>query len=138
VAANTAPIFPLTADNQWPATALTAANTARDGTGTVTLVYTAPTDGGSVVKIVLVSRGANPRSVARVFLNNGLTNATPANNTLLTEQVLPMTTASEIEQQHRIEIPMNMWLVATHRLYMTLGTAVTDGWQATAVAQKFS
>ena len=72
MAANNNPIFTAAPDVQWAA-ALTAANTAKDGTGTVATVFAADaTNGGYVHKLVARAAGTNVATVLRVFVNNEL------------------------------------------------------------------
>ncbi len=131
--ANTAPIFSRTARINW-ANNITAANTARDGTGTVDTVFTADAVNGSFVnKLIIRPRGTNVATVMRVFLNNGLTNATAANNVLIHEIGLVATTASETASLFAAELPLNLALPPGYRLNVTLGTAVAAG-LAVAVA----
>ena len=130
--ANTAPIFSIAARADWAAAAVTAANTAKDGTGTVTTVFTAgAVDGSFVQKIVIRPLGTNVATVMRVFLNNGSTNATAANNTLIAEIGLPATTVSEIAALIGVEYSLNLPVPATDRLHVTLGTAVAAGFAVT-------
>ena len=97
MAANTAPIYSRTPDVQWGATALATANTAKDGTGTVLTAFTADaTEGGRIEKLKVRAIGSNTATVLRVFINNGSTNATPANNVLYVEQTIASTTLSEV------------------------------------------
>ena len=77
--ANTQPIFSSLGDIQWGPTSATTANTAKDGTGTVLNVFTSDaTNGGFVQRIRFRSAGTNIATVARVFINNGSANSTPA------------------------------------------------------------
>src|SRR5580658_5173308 len=103
MAANTNPIFTLVPDIQWgsvddnsSATAgpILSANTAMDGTGYVTPVFTAGANGSYVSQIIARPVGTNIATVLRVFINNGSSNATQANNVLFTEITLPATTAN--------------------------------------------
>src|SRR5690242_21161977 len=88
------PIYSRVADIQWGAP-LTTQNTAMDGTGTVTTVFTADaTNGGFVQKLRLRAAGSNVATVLRVFINNGSTNTVAANNTLFDEISLPSVTAA--------------------------------------------
>lgn len=131
--ANTAPIFSRTPRIEW-VNNIAAANTARDGTGTVETVFTADAVNGSFVnKLIIRPRGTNVATVMRVFLNNGLTNATAANNVLITEAGLVATTASEVAALTGIELPLNFAVPPGYRLNVTLGTAVSAGF-AVAVA----
>ncbi len=130
--ANTNPIFSKSAKNQWAAPQITAANTAKDGTGAVTLIFTADAANGSFVQgIMFKALGTNVASVARVFLNNGLTNATAANNSLVADITLPATTLSEVAAQPDYFLPINKALDPGHKLNVTLGTAVAAGYAVT-------
>lgn len=129
--ANTAPIFSRIAHINW-VNSITAANTARDGTGTVDTVFTADAVNGSFVnKLVIRPRGTNVATVLRVFLNNGLTNATAANNVLISEAGLVATTASETAAVIGVELPLNLAVPPGYRLNVTLGTAVAAGFAVT-------
>src|SRR4051812_44115732 len=111
--ANTQPIFTRAPDVQWGATALATANTAKDGTGTVLTAFTADaTNGGLVRAIRCKPAGTNIQTVLRVFVNNGSTNATPANNIYFADFTLPAITLSESAAQPDIEIPLNLALPA--------------------------
>ncbi|MGH6907508.1 MAG: hypothetical protein ACREDX_06580, partial [Aestuariivirga sp.] len=109
MAANNNPIFTRLGDVQWAAAALTAANTAKDGTGTVATVFVADAaEGGFVHKLVARALGTNVATVLRVFINNGSANATAANNILFAEMTLPATTLSEVAAQAAYELALNM------------------------------
>ena len=132
--ANTAPIFSKQAHASW-VNGLTAANTAKDGTGTVDTVFTADATNGSFLqKLIIRPRGTNVVSVLRVFLNNGSTNATAANNALIAEATLTATTNSETAAIQGTEISLNMPVPAGYKINVTLGTAVAGGYVVTAVA----
>ena len=107
MAANTSPIYSLAPIVAWGT--LTTANTAKDGTGTVVTVFTADaTEGGRIEKIKIRAAGTNVATVLRVFLNNGSTNATAANNTLYTESTIAATTLSEVAALADTEISMQL------------------------------
>lgn len=131
--ANTAPIFSKAPRADWAPAAVSAANTAKDGTGTVATVFTAGADGSFVQKIVIRPRGTNIATVMRVFLNNGLTNATPANNSLIAEIGLAATTLSETAALIGNELPLNLPIPAGYQLHVTLGTAVAAGFSVSAL-----
>ncbi len=136
--ANTYPIFSKASNNQWAASTITAANIAKDGTGTVTLVFTADaTNGGFVQGIMFKALGTNVATVARIFLNNGLTNATAANNSLVADITLPATTLSEVAAQPDYFLPINRALDPGHKLNVTLGTAVAAGYAVTVWGGKY-
>lgn len=134
---NTTPIFTRVGDIQWDTA--TAANTTTDlTTGTSYLIFTSDsTNGGYVQKIRFRALGTNVATVARVWINNGSTTATAANNTLFDEISLAATTISQTSALAVYEIPMNIALPPSYRLYVTLGTAVAAGYDVTTIAGKY-
>ena len=96
MAANTAPIYPRLPDVQWAITVL-AANTTTDLTaGTSYLVFTADaTNGGTVDGLKFRPLGTNAATVGRIWINNGSTTTTAANNTLYDEVTFLVTTVSQ-------------------------------------------
>lgn len=138
MAANTAPIFSLLGDIEWGATAITTANTAKDGTGTVLNVFTADaTNGGFVQRIRFRSAGTNIATVARVFINNGSTNATAANNILYDEITLAATTVSEVSALATYELPLNFALPPGYTLNVTIGTTIAAGYFISVIGGKY-
>ena len=136
--ANTSPIFTGTPDLQWATAALTAANTAKDGTGTVATVFTADaTNGGYVHKLIARTAGTNAATVLRVFINNGSANTTAANNVLFTELTLAATTLSEVAAQPPYEVPLNLALPAGYKINCTIGTAVAAGYMLSVAGGKY-
>lgn len=134
MAANTTPIFSRQAHVSW-VNGITAANTAKDGTGTVDTVFTADaTEGSFLQKLVIRPRATNVASVLRVFMNNGSTNATAANNALIGEVTLPATTNSEVASIAGTELSLNIPIPAGYKINVTLGTAVAGGYVVTAIA----
>lgn len=131
--ANTSPIFSKVAKVEWAA-AVSAANTAKDGTGTVDTLFTAGTvDGSFVQKMIVRPKGTNVATVLRLFLNNGATNATASNNVLIAEIGLPATTNSETAALIGNEFPLNIPVPPGYRLLATLGTAVAAGFAVAAI-----
>jgi len=138
MAANTAPIFSLLGDIEWGATAITTANTAKDGTGTVLNVFTADaTNGGFVQRIRFRSAGTNIATVARVFINNGSTNATAGNNILWDEITLAASTLSEVSALAVYELPLNFALPPGYKINVTIGTTVAAGYFVTVIGGKY-
>ncbi len=132
--ANAIPRFPERADIQWGTTALLTANTAKDGTGTVLTVFTADATDGSWVKSVRFrTAGTNIATVARVFINNGATNATASNNIMFESISLPATTLSETAALYTPTLPLGFWLPAGYKLNVTLGTTVAAGYYISVV-----
>ena len=130
---NTAPIFSKIARTAW-VNGLTAANTAKDGTGTVDTIFTADATNGSYLqKLIIRPRGTNVASVLRVFLNNGLTNATAANNVMIDEIGLPATTLTEVAALAGLSSVLVIPVPPGYKVNVTLGTAVAGGYAVTAI-----
>jgi hypothetical protein len=137
MATNKQPIFVLTPQNEWAAI-ITAANTATDGTGTVSTIFTADATNGSFInKIIARSCGSCTTSVLRVFLNNGSTNSTAGNNILIAEATLASTTSSNTSGLIPVEIPLNLAMQAGYKINVTLGTAVSSGYAVSAHGGKY-
>lgn len=132
MAANTNPIFCDSPRASWIATG-TSANTNFDGTGTVATVFTAGADGSKIEKVIIQHMGTNVDSVLRLFINNGSTNATAANNALVYEIDVDANTASQVDISVRYEIALDLVLPAGYKLNCTIGTAVASGYIVTAV-----
>lgn len=135
MAAGTNPIFVDTPRISWATSAVTAANTAKDGaSGTVYSVFTAGADGSYVTKLVARAAGTNASATSmRVFINNGGATTTAANNILFTEMTLPATTLSEVAALPAYEVPLNIALPASYVIFVTIGTAVAAGYYVSAV-----
>jgi hypothetical protein len=136
--ANNEPIYSRVPDIQY-AVALLTANTAVDGTGTVTTVFTADaTNGGYVDRVRFKPAGTNIATVVRLFINNGSTNATASNNSFWDEIVLPATTASNTAViGPAMEFGLGFPLPAGYKLNIALGTAVAAGWNSCAIGGKY-
>jgi hypothetical protein len=132
MAANIDPIFPITPRSAWAT--ITTANTAKDGTGTVSTVVTAGANGAFVEDIRAKPLGTNTASVLRVFLNNGSTNTVAANNSLWYEISLPASTLSEVASMNDVVIPINRAIPGGYKLNVTIGTTVAAGWQVTGAS----
>ena len=129
---NTAPIFSKIARAAW-VNGLVAANIAKDGTGAVNTVFTADATNGSYLqKLIIRPMGTNIQSTLRVFMNNGLTNATAANNVMIGEIGLPATTLTEVAALAGLEMAINLPIPAGFRINVTLGTAVAGGYAVSA------
>ena len=136
--ANVDPIYSRIGDIQWGTTALTTANTAKDGTGTVLTVFTADaTEGGYINTLVARAAGTNVATVLRVFINNGAANSTPANNILRYEMTLPATTLSEVAQLPPYEIPLNLAMPPGYKINCTIGTTVAAGYYISVNGGKY-
>jgi hypothetical protein len=137
--ANLNPIFTRLGDIQWNTTPILAANTTTDLTsGTSYLVFTADTtNGGYVQKLRFRSLGTNVATVARIWINNGLTVATAANNILFDEISLAISTVSQTSALAVYELPINTAIPPGYKLYITLGTAVAAGYTCATIGGKY-
>lgn len=136
-ALNTFPIYTASGDTQWSVSATTA-NTTKDlSSGTIFTAFTASATGGYVQRIRFKPLGTNVATVARVWINNGLTNTTAANNTYWDDISLPATTVSETSALPTFELPLNIALPANYKILVTLGTAVAAGYTITTIGGKY-
>lgn len=125
---------------------LTAANTAKDGTGTAPILFTAGADGARVDRIRYRGLGTNIATVGRLFINNGLTPATATNNILYAEITLAATTLIETASLLTTnELPSTadttafpIILPPGYQLLVTLGTAVAAGWAISAIGATYT
>lgn len=136
--ANTQPLFPLT-----PKVAsgkLLTANTAKDGTGTVSTVFTAGVNGSRIDKIQVRALGTNVATVLRLFINNGNDPTIATNNMLVYEKTISATTLSEVAELADIVLDVTRgttteavipYLPAGHKINAAIGTTVASGLQCT-------
>ena len=133
----TAPQFGATAIFAYNTTALTAANTSPDGTGTVTFLQTNTAGtaadlvigaGGAFIDYVkIMPEGTNTATVMRLFSNANATNATAANNGLIDEATCPATTVSQVAALAPVILSVKRWYPEGTKFFVTLGTAVAAG-----------
>lgn len=144
--ANTSQLFSSKGVIAWQT--LTTANTAKDGTGTVALIFTADaSNGGRVERVRAVPLGTNTASVLRIFINNGSDPTTAANNTMYCQATLAATTNSEVAALTMVEFPnaltiadgtaFPLVLPPGYRLYATLGTTVAAGYAVCAIGGSY-
>lgn len=139
--ANVQPIFPKKPNISWAT--MSAANTAKDGTGTVVTLFTADSAEPSQISCLKIKPlGTNVATVLRLFINNGQPNSSPANNSFIKEILLPTTTLTEtdvMKAESNSIINFNgidheqLVLPAGYKLNAVLGTAVAAGYQFTAI-----
>ncbi len=136
---NTAPIYTGIPDIQW-IDAVATANTTRDLTsGTSYLAFTADaTNGGYLNKLRFAPKGTNIQTVARIWINNGSTTGTAANNLLYQEVTLIASTSSETAALAFTEVPLDIALPAGYRIYITVGTTVSAGFMVGVIAGKYT
>ena len=132
--ANTQPIFSIAGEAQWSSGAITAANTTTDLTsGTIYAIFTGGTNGSYIQRIRFRHLGTNIATVARVWINNGSTTGSAANNTLWDEITLAANTLSQTAAAINYELPFGFALPTGYIIYVTLGTAVAAGFKATII-----
>jgi hypothetical protein len=81
-----------------------------------------------VSQLIIRPVGTNVATVMRVFINNGSTNGTIANNSEFTEVTLPATAANAAAALQGIAVPLNFGLPAGYKINVTLGTTVVGGY----------
>ena len=144
MAANTVPIYSKAGQIGFGSALLQTANTAKDGTGTTALLFTAGADGARIERVRAKAIGTNVATVLRLFLNNGGDPATAANNNLYAEKTIAATTLSEVAELALNEFPNTtdptgfpLVLPAGYRLYATIGTTVAAGLRVTAIGSTY-
>lgn len=145
MAANTQPIFSrlgnISTNNGTGMSQKMGTSAVSDSDGTSTqavLVFTAdPTNGSFLQKLRWKALGTNTASVARMWINNGGTPATAANNAFYGEMSLPGTTAILTAMTIDLDYPMNIALPAGFRVYVGCATAVAAGWVCVAVGGNY-
>jgi hypothetical protein len=136
--ANNQPIFTKVGDIQW-ANTVTAGNSGSNITaGTSYHVFASDgTAGGYVQRIRFRPLGSNIATVARVWINNGGSTGTTANNVLWDEVSLAASTASTTSALANTELPLNFAMPPAYKLYVTLGTGVTAGYDVSVIGGKY-
>jgi hypothetical protein len=107
--------------------ALTTANTAMDGTGTVVTIFTAGLNGSLVNRIRATPVGTNVASVLRIWINDGA-GFTATDNILWRELTLPAITLTQSAAQDPYFLDAGLFLPASYRLTCAIGTTVAAGW----------
>lgn len=128
MAANTNPIFSSTPNAGALGVKLTSGTNNYDGTSGTTLLYTAGANGSFVQKITIKALGSNVATVIRLFLNNGSTVGTAANNAFFVEFTLPLSTAIANAQTQAYEFVLNKTIPANFLIYGLLATTVAAGY----------
>lgn len=120
-------------------TGITSAQNTYDGAGANdTLVFTADATNGSFVqRLRFKAKGTNVQTVARIYINNGSTNGTAANNVFYGEFSLPATTATATASTGDFDYALNFALPVGWRIYVGLGTAVAAGWTVSTIAGNY-
>jgi hypothetical protein len=144
MAANTIPIYSKEAQISWSGLIQTA-NTARDGTGTVSTIFTAGADGGRIERIRVRAVGTNVATVLRIFINNGGDPSVVTNNVLYAEMTIASTTISEVAallttNEHPSALDTTAFplvLPPGYTINVTIGTTIAAGIRVTAIGSKY-
>jgi hypothetical protein len=131
--ANITPIFPLTPDVTVGNT-VSAANTALNGTGTVTVLFTAGADGSRIDYVRIKNTGTAVATAFRLFINNGGDTNTATNNSLIAEQAIVAYTLSQTAASTDYVIPLGISIPVAYRLTASVGTVVATPLVVTVVA----
>lgn len=133
----TSPQFGATAIYAYNTTNTLTANTAADGTGTVTFFQTNAAGtaadlvigtGGAFIDVIeIIPRGTNVATVMRIFANANATNTTAANNNLIREATCPASTVSQVAALSPVVISVKRWFPSGTKFFYTIGTAVAAG-----------
>jgi hypothetical protein len=134
--ANTSPIFTGTPRISWGSTdgdggsagPLKTADTNMDGTGTSLTVFTAGSSGSYLKKLRARGAGSCTATVLRVFINNGSTNATVANNILIDEMSMPTISSSAVQALPSFELALEFAIPNGYKVQVKLGTTVSAGY----------
>jgi hypothetical protein len=140
MALNTNPIYSGVGDIQWGATALVAANTTYEASGSnVLTVFSSSVSGSFVQRVRFKASGSTVATVARLFINNGASSITSSNNILFDEITLPAITSGSTAATAVFELPFNVALPAAYRILATTATAQTQGgWYVSAVGGSYT
>jgi hypothetical protein len=140
MALNTNPIYSGVGDIQWGATALVAANTTYEASGSnVLTVFSSSISSSFVQRVRFKASGSTVATVARLFINNGGAISTTTNNILFDEITLPAITSGSTAATAVFELPFNVALPAAYRILATTATAQTQGgWYVSAVGGSYT
>lgn len=129
MAANTNPIFNKGPHTEFASTG-TAANTALDGTGTVTAVFTADaTNGSKIEDVFLTHLGTNVATVVRFFVDR----TGSGTWRLIHEETVAANTLSQTAGSVQNVWRANLVLQAGGKLGVTIGTAIASGIMVSAI-----
>ena len=115
----------------------TSAATDYDGTGAnVQTVFTAGANGARLSGLHFETKGTNIQTVARIYINNGSSPGTAANNMLIGKMTLPATTAAANSAELSVDYSfpgIAADLPPGYRILIGIGTAVASGWVVSPV-----
>lgn len=141
--ANNSPIFSKAGDvssngTTGMAPTLTTGSNTYDGTNAVAVaVFTAGASGAFVQRLRFKAIGTNVPTVARIFINNGSTHTSAANNSFFGEISLPATTAASATATIDEDYVLNIAINSNFVIFVMLATTVAAGWVVTPVAGQY-
>ena len=123
--ANTTPIFTLTA--RTGGTTITAANTARDGSGTLVDCFTAGTNGTLLYRMTFTNASPSVGVAVAKVVRIWITDSSGANPTLYNEIALTATTSSNTVtgQTKQFVISDGLFLAAGQKIQVTQSVRAT-------------
>lgn len=134
MSANTTPIFGLTPRVAQTGTFGTSANTNLDGSGTTfATLITAGAAGSRVDQCIITHLGSNVASVVRFFVDP----TGSAGWKLIHEETVAINTVSQVAASVPVIWNCNLVLPASAKIGLTSGTAVTAGYNCTAVGADY-
>lgn len=141
MAANTLPISTKLAKITKGGIISRTANTAVDGTGTVSTAFAADTTNGSFCQYLILKpelhNTATTATALRIFFNDGAGTAA-ANNTYIKSITLPATTDTATAGTAEIIVVMNMALPPSGKINCCIATtAANASWYVTGVGGDF-
>lgn len=124
----------LTSSATFSGTILTATGDYTGASANHQLVWTADSvNGGFIQRIRFNALGTNITTVIRIYINNGGTQTTAANNELYGQVSMPATTASNTAATTEVDYPMGFALPPGFRIYAGTATTIASGWVAVGI-----
>lgn len=138
--ANIDPIYTRVADIQNAGGFVVTAHTATDlSSGTSYQVFAADSTNGGFIRNIRIkqcggSTGISAATVVRVWIG---TATTAGNHTLYTEVSIPSFSGSNTNGLPDFDIPLNIPLPPSYKVWVSIGTTITTGFFATAIGGKY-
>lgn len=109
----------------------TAANTARDGTGTIATLFTAGASGSRVDRVVIKSTGVTTAGALRFFIHDG------SNARLLTEVPVVPVTPSSVVSSFEDEFAFDNGLILPTGYSLRVATEIAETFNVFALGGDF-
>lgn len=131
--ANTNPIFTLTPNIGFGGILATAADDFTGVSANNALCFTAGANGSYIDSVLLNATGTNIPSTARIFINNGSSHTTAANNQFIGEQALPNYSLTSGVPVPQVGYQFNFAIPAGYTIYVGLTVSVAGGWAVAVI-----